>query len=236
MANDKWLEEIDKKVEEERCNYRGPHCCMTVHYELISGEGVITYDEKFREYCIKPFKSKKYFHMIYCSDCGQKLPESLRNKWFEILKQEYNLEDPEGLDKKQVPKKFLTDEWWNPDRTIINYKPIKKSAKNKEDKKTKLNHKVLHCCNSMDCELLSSTSILLYNAKYREYAVKIPNSSTYAMIDFCPFCGEKLPVSLRDEWFDILEQEYGLESPCEEDKKRVPKEFLTDEWWKKRGL
>jgi hypothetical protein len=53
---------------------------------------------------------------------------------------------------------------------------------------------------------------------------------------FCPNCGTKLPSSLRDEWFDILEQEYGLEDPCEEDKQKVPQEFLTDEWWKKRGF
>ena len=55
-------------------------------------------------------------------------------------------------------------------------------------------------------------------------------------MDYCMFCGTKLPESLRVPWFDILEQEYNLESPCEEDKKRVPKEFLTDEWWKNRGL
>jgi hypothetical protein len=50
------------------------------------------------------------------------------------------------------------------------------------------------------------------------------------------FCGKKLPLSLRDEWFEILEKEYGLENPYEEDRKKVPKEFWTDEWWKNRGL
>jgi hypothetical protein len=50
------------------------------------------------------------------------------------------------------------------------------------------------------------------------------------------FCGKKLPKSVRHEWYDILEEKYGLESPDEEDKKKIPKEFLTDEWWKNRDL
>jgi hypothetical protein len=50
------------------------------------------------------------------------------------------------------------------------------------------------------------------------------------------FCGKKLPTSLRIEWHDILEEEYGLESPDNRDKKKVPKEFLSDAWWKKRNL
>jgi hypothetical protein len=47
---------------------------------------------------------------------------------------------------------------------------------------------------------------------------------------------QKLPTSLRDIWFEILEKEYGLERPISKDKDSVPQEFLTDEWWKKRGL
>jgi hypothetical protein len=55
-------------------------------------------------------------------------------------------------------------------------------------------------------------------------------------MDFCMFCGKKLPISVRNEWYDLLEDEYGLENPDEEDEKFIPKEFLTDEWWKKRTL
>jgi len=236
MDTEKWLEEIDKKIAEERYNYRGPHCCRIVHCELNSDEGVVVYDSKFREYYIKPFNSKKYLLMTYCTDCGQKLPESLRNKWFEVLKKEYNLNDPEVRDKKQIPKKFLTDEWWNPDRMITNYQAIKKRKISKDNETEKYSHNTLHCCENMDCELLNNKSILLYNAKYREYAVKIDKSSACVMIDYCLFCGKKLPESLRVPWFDILEEEYGLERPASGDKKKVPADFLTDEWWKKRGL
>ena len=98
------------------------------------------------------------------------------------------------------------------------------------------NYKGPHCCMTMHYGLLSDKKVLNYVPKYREYSVNIPNSPTCMAMDYCMFCGKKLPESLRIEWFDILEQKYGLESPYEEDRDRIPKEFLTDEWWKKRGL
>ena len=39
-----------------------------------------------------------------------------------------------------------------------------------------------------------------------------------------------------EKWDEILEKEYGITEPFFEDKDRVPPEFWTDEWWKKRGL
>lgn len=49
------------------------------------------------------------------------------------------------------------------------------------------------------------------------------------MIDHCPWCGEKLPTSLRDEFFDRLE-ELGLE-PNDLD---VPLDLRSDAWWRIR--
>jgi len=98
------------------------------------------------------------------------------------------------------------------------------------------NYKGPHCCLTMDRGLESDANIFHYSSKYREYGVLIPKSTGCISMDYCMFCGKKLPKSVRHEWYDILEQEYGLESPDEEDKKKVPKEFLTDEWWKKRNL
>jgi hypothetical protein len=93
-----------------------------------------------------------------------------------------------------------------------------------------------HCCLTMDAELAKKGAILCYSQRYREYGIKIPQSTGYMIMDYCLSCGKKLPFSVRDEWFDILEKEYGLESPMEEDKKKVPQEFWTEEWWKTRGL
>jgi len=52
---------------------------------------------------------------------------------------------------------------------------------------------------------------------------------------FCPWCGSQLPEGLGDEWAKILKEEYKLDNPFKE-WDRVPPEFKTDEWWKRRGL
>jgi hypothetical protein len=98
------------------------------------------------------------------------------------------------------------------------------------------NYKGPYCCLTMDAELSREDALLYYSLRYREYGVKLPKSTGGMLMDYCMFCGKRLPISVRDEWFGILEKEYGLERPLTGDKKHVPKEFLTDEWWKKRGL
>jgi hypothetical protein len=98
------------------------------------------------------------------------------------------------------------------------------------------NYKGPHCCLTMDAGLKSRKELLHYSAKWREYGVTEAGSTGCMLMDYCMFCGKRLPKELRDMWFDILEKEYGLEYPLEEDKNKVPKEFSTDEWWKKRGL
>ena len=75
--------------------------------------------------------------------------------------------------------------------------------------------------------------------------IHIPNIRTYAILnkkeyggfepmDYCPFCGAKLPERLDSKLTEILQKEYGLTSW--RDYKKAPKEFHTDEWWKKREL
>jgi hypothetical protein len=94
----------------------------------------------------------------------------------------------------------------------------------------------IYCCGALDYQIESKLCPVKYNEKWREYSIRDFKSTSLSLMMFCPNCGTRLPSSLRDEWFDILEQDYGLEDPEDDDKKSVPKEFLSDEWWKKRGL
>lgn len=77
--------------------------------------------------------------------------------------------------------------------------------------------------------------IIGYFPRYREYMTVHTQELAYD-VNYCPWCGIKLPTSLADEWWDVLEKEYGLEDPVHDDREKVPAEFWTDEWWKKRGL
>jgi hypothetical protein len=98
----------------------------------------------------------------------------------------------------------------------------------------KKHYKGPHCCWETYPENVSPCS---YNPKFRGYYLLARFGYGGEQIQYCPRCGKKYPKELSDEWFDILEKEYGLDDPNALDQRdRVPKEFWTDEWWKKRGL
>ena len=50
-------------------------------------------------------------------------------------------------------------------------------------------------------------------------------------IDFCPFCGTKLPSSLKAEW-----QRRIAEAGYDPNDENLPGDFLSDRWWKNAGL
>jgi len=50
-------------------------------------------------------------------------------------------------------------------------------------------------------------------------------------IDYCPWCGTKLPLGLKQAWFDELD-ERGID--VNDDSK--PPSLLSDTWWKLKGL
>ena len=97
--------------------------------------------------------------------------------------------------------------------------------------------KIEHCCERMDFFLKEEKVDIFYYKRWREYAIGMKNgTSAVQIIHFCPWCAAKLPESVSDKWFDILESEHGIDTSTGAEKERIPEEFRTDEWWKKRGL
>jgi len=75
---------------------------------------------------------------------------------------------------------------------------------------------------------LEDENSVVYVSKFREYGVPVLDRGTsYVVIKFCPWCGVRLPPSLRGEWLEALKQR-GV-SP---DSKNIPPEFLSDLWWR----
>ena len=76
-------------------------------------------------------------------------------------------------------------------------------------------------------------NLLHYNLVFDEYGLIIHDGGTsYITINFCPWCGEKLPEEKRDRWFDELE-ELGYENPFEDP---IPVEYKSDIWYKKENI
>lgn len=82
-------------------------------------------------------------------------------------------------------------------------------------------------CERLINALENSDVPLRYTPWLREYGILfLDDRVSVLLIEYCPFCGEKLPDSLRNEWFDRLD-ELGLE-PDDDD---VPFAMRSDRWW-----
>ena len=101
-----------------------------------------------------------------------------------------------------------------------------------------------YCCAAMKFWLRDPDCPLKYDAATRYYDMSAPVSLVKKnvvwpcyVVNFCPYCGTKLPSDLVEERMEVLEREYGIDDPYDpKQKKLIPKEFKTDKWWKKRGL
>jgi hypothetical protein len=91
--------------------------------------------------------------------------------------------------------------------------------------------KFQHCCASMRYYLNNSSGAngIEFVPKFREYGITVPGQTTsITLIEFCPWCGTKLPSTLRMQWFERID-ELGID----EAKDPVPKELQTDAWYLK---
>ncbi|KAF0179228.1 MAG: hypothetical protein IV086_06035 [Hyphomonadaceae bacterium] len=86
-------------------------------------------------------------------------------------------------------------------------------------------------CLSERCHLTRSNSGAGHDTRFDEYFIPMDaHGVVRQQLFFCLWCGAKLPVSHRDEWFDKLEA-MGID-PMHQD---VPEEFKTDVWRTKKS-
>lgn len=94
-----------------------------------------------------------------------------------------------------------------------------------------------HCCLELTQAISDPRVLVSYSPQFREYFVFFRDVGSVLEFTYCPWCAAKFAGSLREQWFEILEQEYKVESPFQDlENARLPKPFMTDEWWKERGL
>ena len=91
------------------------------------------------------------------------------------------------------------------------------------------------CCNKIK-EAIEKYNAIEIEEEVRGYFINSSNKDVSLALNFCPFCGQNLGKRLNSEFYDILCKQYGIEYPETIEADKVPEEFKTDEWWRKRGL
>lgn len=85
------------------------------------------------------------------------------------------------------------------------------------------------CCSDMETNV-SKSNLVYYNQVFDEYGLNvIEDNASYILTEYCPWCGERLPLSKRDLWFDELEK-LGFENPLFES--NIPEKYKSDAWYK----
>jgi hypothetical protein len=101
-----------------------------------------------------------------------------------------------------------------------------------------------HCCETMrsvvehQCAQHAAPDdcpdvVVIYSPTFDEYGIPIRDGgSSVHGIQFCRWCGTRLPTSKRDLWFDTLAK-LGFDGPLSQD---IPVEYRSDAWWRRRLL
>jgi hypothetical protein len=83
-------------------------------------------------------------------------------------------------------------------------------------------------CVELAAAVASEDLPVIYVPKFREFGIEnTDGGSSYQLIAFCPYCGERLPEPLRDDWFEAIER-----LDLEPEDPGVPIRYATDEWWR----
>ncbi len=87
-----------------------------------------------------------------------------------------------------------------------------------------------HCCEQMNENIKSEDGIVYYSDVFNEYGIPYSDGVSIMKMEFCPWCGKRLPQSMREKWFNELEA-LGYEEPWLNE--NIPEEYKSDKWWNK---
>ena len=101
-----------------------------------------------------------------------------------------------------------------------------------------------YCCKRLKKLLDNPNCPIEYEGARRRYMLTIPEKyleqNEICMnfsLKYCPECGTEFPKELFDEWFEVVESQFGeIDIFDDEQIKNLPQEFKTEQWWRKRGL
>lgn len=82
------------------------------------------------------------------------------------------------------------------------------------------------CCDDM-AQSICDAQLVHYSEVLDEYGIPFHDDISVLLIQYCPWCGQKLPESKREQWFDELEQ-LGYDEPLSCDD--LPAAYKSAQW------
>lgn len=82
-----------------------------MEHVLSDPRSPLRYSPKFREYQLFLRKTTSIYGLLYCPWCGTKLPEDVRDQYYDLLINTYKI-DPYDHAAENFPQEFTSDEWW----------------------------------------------------------------------------------------------------------------------------
>jgi len=82
------------------------------------------------------------------------------------------------------------------------------------------------CCEDMQKAISDDEHPMYYSSAYEEYGIQLSSKFEYSILNYCAWCGAKLPESRRDVWFEELEE--IKVDPWENE---IPVKYLSSSWW-----
>lgn len=89
-----------------------------------------------------------------------------------------------------------------------------------------------HCCQDMKINI-EDNRLIHYSDVFDEYGINVmEDACSCVLIDYCPWCGRKLPASTRQKWFNELEK-LGFENPLFDE--NIPDIYKCRKWRTKKN-
>ena len=89
--------------------------------------------------------------------------------------------------------------------------------------KRALDHECDQHSDPFDCP----DQLVAYAPRFDEFSLIIHDGGhSSVLIQYCPWCGSRLPESKRDRWFDELESQ-GIDAASD----AIPERYQGDEWY-----
>lgn len=83
----------------------------------------------------------------------------------------------------------------------------------------------------METNILELNTVT-YDSKFNEYAIDIPGCQSYMTFKYCPWCGKKLPNSMRTKWFKEVKK-FGVKCLFDDNIENLPDIYKDDRWYNK---